>query len=487
MTRGLDHPGIVRVFDLHEHEGRPLFSMELLLGRTLHERIVVDGPLAPDEARRIAIEMCEALQAAHRAGVVHRDLKPHNVFLTAPGAVKLLDFGLARLAGQSRFTHSSAVMGTPGYIAPELLSGQRADPRADLYSLGVTYFEMLAGRKPFVSSDPYEQRSPVGSGVNFPPRVPPADEEIIRRALEPDAEMRFLDASQMLRALRGETVPHPPPTPPPMTAGDYDVLVHDVVRPAELLGRKSVIDRVLERLGAEAPPAWKWRLLGAGQAVLVSAASRRTAETAAAVCAEHGLPATLRAVSTRPWSEEFLARHGGWLLALLCGVAGALVWRVLDQSPLWIPLGTLVGYALSWGLRPPASAAPLVGRPGQDSSMARLADGISRRAARLQRGKEELPPERRQLVDDLVRAAGDAAGLAQHFTGPQAESSGALRTLDAVTARLLQIATALDDALAAADTPAGSESAVVRRLRDDVRAAQDVLPELRALDQPEKR
>src|SRR5207237_5619598 len=70
MTRGLDHPGIVRVFDLHEHEGRPLFSMELLLGRTLHERIVLEGPMQPDEARRIAIEMCEALTAAHRAGVV---------------------------------------------------------------------------------------------------------------------------------------------------------------------------------------------------------------------------------------------------------------------------------------------------------------------------------------------------------------------------------------------------------------------------------
>src|SRR5207244_4380560 len=208
-------------FDLHEHEGRPFFSMELLQGRTLYERIVNGGPLPPAEARRIAVEMCEALHAAHRAGVVHRDLKPHNVFLTESGGVKLLDFGLARVAGQSRFTHSSAVLGTPGYIAPELLAGQRADPRADLYSLGVTYFEMLAGRKPFVTSDPYETRAPP-SGINFPPHVSEEDSEIIRRALEPDAEMRFLDAGQMLRALRGETVPNPPPTPPPMTARDDD-------------------------------------------------------------------------------------------------------------------------------------------------------------------------------------------------------------------------------------------------------------------------
>src|SRR3954466_3944022 len=149
LTRGLDHPGIVRVFDLHEHDGRPLFSMELLQGRTLHERIVQEGPIPAAEARQIAVAMCEALRAAHGSGVGHRDLKPHNVFLTGTGGLKLLDFGLARLAGQSRVTNSSAVMGTPGYIAPELLSGQRADARADLYSLGVTYFEMLSGRKPF--------------------------------------------------------------------------------------------------------------------------------------------------------------------------------------------------------------------------------------------------------------------------------------------------------------------------------------------------
>ncbi len=120
--------------------------------------------------------------------------------------------------------------------------------------------------------------------------------------------------------------------------------------------------------------------------------------------------------------------------------------------------------------------------------MSRLADGISRRTAKLQQGKQELPPEQRQLIDDLVRAAGDAAGLAQRFSGVEsADASVALRTLDLVTARLLQIATALDDALATADAPAGSESAVVRRLRDDVRVAQDVLPELRALDAPRER
>src|SRR5215475_8648799 len=96
IARSLEHPGIVRVFDLHEHQGRPAISMELLRGRTLHERLLLEGPLPPQEARRIAREICCALRAAHHEGIVHRDLKPQNVFLTSAGAVKILDFGLAR-------------------------------------------------------------------------------------------------------------------------------------------------------------------------------------------------------------------------------------------------------------------------------------------------------------------------------------------------------------------------------------------------------
>src|SRR5207237_489085 len=113
VTRSLDHPAIVRVFDLHEHDGRPFFSMEILRGRTLASRLA-EGPLPPPEARRIAGAVCEALRPAHRAGIVHRDLKPQNVFLCDDGGVKLLDFGLARVAGQARLTAQSMVMGTPG-------------------------------------------------------------------------------------------------------------------------------------------------------------------------------------------------------------------------------------------------------------------------------------------------------------------------------------------------------------------------------------
>ena len=419
VTRGLDHPGIVRVFDLHEHDGRPLLSMELLHGCTLHE-LLRRGPLPPVEARRIAREICTALQAAHRAGVVHRDLKPQNVFVTQTGAVKVLDFGLARVAGQERLTSQAAVPGTPGYIAPELFEGQRPDARADLYALGATFFEMLRGR-PFASSDPY-------GALREPPKLDGLDEQdaaILRRALDADPEQRFLDAAQMVRALDGETVPRPPLAPPTLPPGEFDVLVHDVVRPLELL--RPPIARVLDRLGAHAAPSWRWRLLGAGQAVLVSGASRRAAEAAAAVCAEHGLPATVRPVSRRPRSEEWLARNGGWLLAGVCAFVAGLV----DAPMPWLAAGALAGYVLSWGLRPPASEAPLMGEPGHDSSIARLADGVARRAERLRRSKT--------AASDLFRAAETACSEARR---PAADS------IDQLTARLLRIAAALDDALA---------------------------------------
>ena len=410
IARSLDHPNIVRVFDLHGGK-RPFITLELLRGRTLHDRLLREGPLAPDEARRIAREICAALGAAHHEGIVHRDLKPQNVFLTRDGAVKVLDFGLARVAGQSRLTTQGAIAGTPGYIAPEVLAGEPGDARADLYALGAIWFEMLAGRRC------------CDSGA---PRIEGRDAEPLRRALEADPELRFLDAGQFLRALGGAAVPPPPPASLPLCAGEYDVLVHDVVRPRAPL---RPIDRVLRRLGARATASWKWRLLGAGEAVLVSGASRRTAEAAAALCAEQGLPATVRPASRRPRSEEWLGHHGGWLLSALFAVVGLAAASALSLNLLWTGAGAAFGYALSWGLRPPASQAPLSGLPQRDSALLRLADGVLRRAALLR----ERRPELAALAADAERAVRGARAA------PDSELPAQ---------RLLSLAAALDDALA---------------------------------------
>ena len=214
VIRGLSHPAVVRGYDLHEHEGRPLFAMELLRGEALSQRLA-RGPLPAAEARRLAGEVARALGAAHAAGIVHRDLKPQNVFLCTDGAVKLLDFGLARVASAARLTTASMVLGTPGYIAPELLSGATADARADLYSLGATLFEMLTGKLAFPGSDPYEVLQLQKQPLPADPLLTTADRALLERALQVDPEQRFLDASQFVRALQGESIPKAfQPSPP---------------------------------------------------------------------------------------------------------------------------------------------------------------------------------------------------------------------------------------------------------------------------------
>jgi hypothetical protein len=391
-------------------------------------------------------------------------------------------------------------MGTPGYIAPELIAGQRPDPRCDLYALGATFFEMLTGHRAFSSSDPYEaarqQREQIPQARSMNPSVTDADELVLRRALEPDPERRFLDASQMLRALGGEPVPPAPATPPPMTAGEYDVLVHDVVRPRDLvrpLARRP-IDSVLERLGAPARRTWKVRLAGAGQGVLMSGASKRTAEGAAAICAEEGLPATVRPAAARPMLEGFLARHGGWVSAILGAGCGPAIAVIMGWDPqTWLGIGAVAGYVLSWGFQPGAGQAPLSGFPAQDSGMARLADGIARRVERLKDRGRQLPESHQKVLADLMAAAHESATLARQFsqTTPVPEPSqsaddaptlppGALRALELLTHRLLEIATALDDALAIADRR-GESSGVLKRLAEDAALSQIALSDLREL------
>ena len=331
VTRGLDHPGIVKVFDLHEHGGRPFFAMELLRGRSLAEQLA-EGPLPCAEALRLAREVAAALQAAHRQGVVHRDLKPQNIFLEArkgaePGAsprAVLLDFGLARAAGWERLTAASAVMGTPGYIAPEVLQGAGADARADLYALGAVLFEALSGKRAFSSVDAYAVLGQKGAPPRLRDAAPGADaddEALVARLLAPDPEARFLDAGQVLRALGGDAVPEAPLAPPALTCGEHGV----VVRSKLGFGGGRALARVFARLGYAKPPlALRARLLVAGKGLLVSDASRASAERVSALCCAEGLAAQVVPAKTRPGAMARLglrARRVG--AALTAGLAAS--------------------------------------------------------------------------------------------------------------------------------------------------------------------
>jgi serine/threonine-protein kinase len=144
----LDHPNIARMLDLGEQDGRPYLVMELLEGESLAARLDRAGPMAPAEAVRVVAAAADALEAAHRAGVVHRDVKPGNLFLTGDGEVKVLDFGIASAAGEATLT-TGDLLGTAAYLAPERVLGHQATAAADIYSLGVVLYELLAGRRPF--------------------------------------------------------------------------------------------------------------------------------------------------------------------------------------------------------------------------------------------------------------------------------------------------------------------------------------------------
>jgi eukaryotic-like serine/threonine-protein kinase len=217
----LEHPGIARVLDLGEHDGRPYLVMELLEGESLDARIGRAGPMAPAEAARVVAAVADALEAAHRAGVVHRDVKPGNVFLTAAGEVKVLDFGIASAAGEAALT-TGDLIGTAAYLAPERVLGHRATPAADVYALGVVLYELLAGRRPFEAGSDIELAM---AHVNAHPPplglVAPATPSSLVAACEqamakdPAARPRSADA---FAALLRHPAPAPTSAPAPASA-----------------------------------------------------------------------------------------------------------------------------------------------------------------------------------------------------------------------------------------------------------------------------
>jgi len=145
----LNHPHVVAVFDLVQHDDQQWLVMEYVDGHTLAELIRDQGPMAPDDAAPLLAQAAEALSAAHGAGVVHRDVKPSNILVTAEGHVKLSDFGIARAEADANLTQTGLVTGSPAYLAPEVASGEQATPASDVWSLGATLFHTLSGGPPY--------------------------------------------------------------------------------------------------------------------------------------------------------------------------------------------------------------------------------------------------------------------------------------------------------------------------------------------------
>jgi hypothetical protein len=203
----LAHPGIVAVHDVGEHGGRAFIVMEFVAGRTLARAIDQQGPMAPALAARIGAEAADALAHAHERGIVHRDVSPGNVMVTPGGAVKILDFGIARAArGSSARSGSPTVHGTAAYVAPEQARGEAADQRADVYALGAVLYELISGRPPLADTTT-ELTGHAASRTPAPlrgvrPDVPPALEAVVMRCLAEDPTARFVHGGELAAALR---------------------------------------------------------------------------------------------------------------------------------------------------------------------------------------------------------------------------------------------------------------------------------------------
>ncbi len=206
----LSHPAVTTVFDVGSHQGRPYIVLELLEGESLRQRLD-RGPLSLREAVEAAIEVCGGLEAAHARGIVHCDLKPENLFLTVDGRVKILDFGIARLARTGRDpaatdTAPQLLMGTLAYLSPEQARGFVPDPRADLFALGAVLYEMLCGRRAFTAPSVADtiaailHDDPPPARTAFGP-VPAVLDRIVRRCLHKDPAERFHSAHDLALAL----------------------------------------------------------------------------------------------------------------------------------------------------------------------------------------------------------------------------------------------------------------------------------------------
>jgi serine/threonine protein kinase len=207
----LHHPGIASVFDFGEASPvdgsttpRPFLVMELVEGQPLSNLLRPDAPMDPEVVRDLLGQAAVALGAAHKTGIVHRDVKPGNLIITPDRRTKVTDFGIARAAEGMSLTETGQVMGTPAYISPEQAEGRRATAASDVYALGVVAFECLAGRKPFLADTPVATaiahlREPV---PDLPDTVPADLASVVRRSMAKDPAERYADGEAFAAALR---------------------------------------------------------------------------------------------------------------------------------------------------------------------------------------------------------------------------------------------------------------------------------------------
>jgi tetratricopeptide (TPR) repeat protein len=206
LARQVTHKNVIRIFDLGQSDGIKFITMDFVEGRDLRQMLLERGKFPPQEAAKIMLQICRALEAAHTEGVIHRDLKPQNIMLDSSGKVFVMDFGIARSAYLPGMTQTGALIGTPEYMSPEQARGEKLTEQSDLFSLGVILYELLTAKSPYPADAPLAtlwkrmQEKPIPP-IEVDPEVPKPLNDVVMKALEIELENRFSSAHEMAQQL----------------------------------------------------------------------------------------------------------------------------------------------------------------------------------------------------------------------------------------------------------------------------------------------
>jgi len=348
----LNHPGIATIFELVQHEGEWLMVIEFVRGETLESLVEKNGALPPDHAAELCMQVLSALSHAHSMGVIHRDLKPANIMYTESGATKVMDFGIARVAGTEHLTSAGFMMGTPAFMAPEQVLAGAVDARTDLYAIGVVLYFLTTARLPFKGDTPMAMAQSRIKDLPTPiravrPDLPAWLAQVTERALSKAVDRRFQTADEFREALRRgvsglaiDTLARPLFTPELVVTAEPGAMRAPESTPATLHPTPP------RTIPAMTPPPSEAQsgsvpatgpLLTPASAPLIPASSEavdpRTLPTVLGPIAAATKPPTIPpdkmrsapAPSRSPWNTTTLAALGG--VAILVIVAGVVVWR----------------------------------------------------------------------------------------------------------------------------------------------------------------
>lgn len=347
----LNHPGIATIYELLQHDGQSLMVMEFLRGETLEALVSRTGPLPIERAADFVMQALAALAHAHGLGVVHRDLKPANLMLSDNGIVKIMDFGIARVAGGEQLTSAGFMMGTPAYMAPEQVLGQEIDARTDLYAMGLVLYHLITGKLPFAGTTPLQQAQARVQDVPTPVRTARADlpawvGQVLDVALARAPESRYQTALLFREALRRGLANLPVDTP-----------TTNVV-PPELVATAAPSSMPVLTTPATGVAVRK------AEVPVTPDTSGAIAETIASPSAARPLPAAAMdaAASEPPSGSRMPVAAIGGVAALVVVAVGVWAWMRLGDTPA-APAATTSAVTSSAPVEAPAPVAPVTTPP----------------------------------------------------------------------------------------------------------------------------